>query len=83
MAYTTQTADFGHPIANLSRHVTDTIRARRRRRGFKKLLDLDDHMLDDIGVTRAEVEIAVGLPVFVNAADELRRMSLERRRMRM
>lgn len=51
-----------------------------RRRKFKRLQDLDDHILDDIGVTRAEVEIATRLPFTHDAATELRRMSLDRRR---
>ena len=50
------------------------------RRRFNRLLDLDDHMLNDIGVTRTDVLIASQLPLEKNAALELRRMSLERRR---
>ncbi len=73
----------GHPIQDLSNRLIDRIRQNRRRRGFKRLLDLDDHMLKDIGVTRGEVDIAVRLPKSVDAATELRRMSLERRRMHM
>jgi uncharacterized protein YjiS (DUF1127 family) len=52
----------------------------RRRRRFNNLLDLDDRLLDDIGVTRAEVEMTSQLPLSQNAATELRRLSLERRR---
>ncbi|MEM1430755.1 MAG: DUF1127 domain-containing protein [Pseudomonadota bacterium] len=51
-----------------------------RRRAMKRLLDLDDHMLDDIGVTREEVETAAAMPLSVNAAVELHRTALERRR---
>ena len=51
-----------------------------QRRKFKRLRDLDVHILDDIGVTRAEVEIATRLPFTHDAATELRRLSLERRR---
>ena len=51
-----------------------------RRRKFQRLRDLDDHILDDIGVTRAEVEIATRLPFTHDAAAELRRLSNERRR---
>ena len=56
------------------------IRHWRRRRQFRRLLDLDDHMLDDLGVTRAEVIDASYWPLSVNAAVELHRISLERRR---
>lgn len=73
----------GHPIHVLSERLFDRLRQIRRRRGFTRLLDLDDHMLKDIGVTRGEVEIAIRLPLSVDAATELRRMSLERRRGRM
>ncbi len=83
MTHTTETMSGGHPIADLARRLESSIRQRRRRRGFRKLLDLEDHMLDDIGVTRSEVMIAAHLPLSVDAATELRRMSLERRRNRM
>jgi uncharacterized protein YjiS (DUF1127 family) len=53
-----------------------------RRRKFNRLRDLDDHLLDDIGVTRREVEIATRLPFSRDAADELRRLALEHRRER-
>lgn len=73
----------GHPIKTLSEALIDRLLNLRRRRNFKRLHDLDDHMLKDIGVTRGEVEIASQLPLSVDAATELRRMSLERRRRRM
>lgn len=83
MTCTTTNTSTGHPIHELGNRLADRIRRRRRRRGFKRLLDLDDHMLRDIGVTHAEVQIAAGLPVSVDAATELRRMSLERLRLMM
>ena len=70
----------GHPIQTLSGQLIEYVQRRRRRRGFNRLLDLDDQMLDDIGVTRAEVQMAANMPLSVDAATELRRMSLERRR---
>ena len=72
----------GHAIHHLADALAGRIRNRLLRRRFNTLLDLDDHMLDDIGVTRAEVETASRLPLSVNAATELRRMSLTRRRAR-
>ena len=51
----------------------------RTRRRFNRLLDLDDRMLDDIGVTRAEVLRASRLPLRVSAGREMRIVS-ERRR---
>lgn len=38
------------------------------RAAFNTLLSLDDHMLDDVGVTRWEVERAARLPMRVDAA---------------
>ena len=82
MTHLTQST-FGHPIHDLAARLADRARQMRRRRGFTRLLDLDDHMLKDIGVTCGEVEIAAAKPLSINAATELRRMSLERRRMNM
>lgn len=73
----------GHPIQTLCSSLIERIKRMRRRRGFNRLLDLDDHMLDDIGVNRAEVAQASAMPLSVDAATELRRISLERRRRRM
>ena len=53
---------------------------RARRRAFRGLLSLDDQMLFDIGVTREELLSADALPLSINAADELHRVSLMRRR---
>ncbi|MEM6384878.1 MAG: DUF1127 domain-containing protein [Pseudomonadota bacterium] len=70
----------GHPIQTLSGALIERLRNIGRRRRFKRLLDLDDHMLDDVGVTRAEVERVARMPLSADAATELRRISLERRR---
>jgi len=52
--------------------------ARRRqqmidRRAYQRMLKLDEHMLRDIGVSRADVEWASALPLGRNAALELQR----------
>ena len=73
------TRSFGHPLLSFATRVADRARQIRHRRKLKRLMDLDDHMLKDVGVTRGEIEIATGLPLSVDAATELRRMSLERR----
>jgi uncharacterized protein YjiS (DUF1127 family) len=52
-----------------------------RRNRFRRMLDLDDRMLGDIGVLRDEVEFAASLPLAVNAALELRRVVHRRRAM--
>ena len=66
--------------SRLLRSVGDVGRAFLRRRRLHRLRDLDDHILEDIGVTRAEVEIATRLPFTHNAARELRRLAEDRRR---
>jgi uncharacterized protein YjiS (DUF1127 family) len=68
------------PTSGLLHRAAALVRGLVRRRKFKRLQDLDDHILDDIGVTRHEVEIATRLPFTHDAATELRRMSNERRR---
>lgn len=70
----------GHAIHALAASLADRVANIGRRRRFMTLLDLDDHMLDDIGVIRSEVEYAANLPLSVDAATELRRVSLARRR---
>ena len=50
-----------------------------RRRRFSMLLNLDDHLLEDIGATRGEVEDLLDEPLDVNAAFALREMSKIRR----
>ncbi len=67
-------------IGTLGAKLIERVREIRNRRKLKRLLDLDDHMLKDVGVTRGEIEVATNLPLSTDAATELRRMSLERRR---
>ncbi|WP_179954032.1 DUF1127 domain-containing protein [Denitrobaculum tricleocarpae] len=60
-------------------------RARRRaqklaRDAFMATVRLDDRMLDDIGVTREEVQWAAGLPLAFNAARALHSRARARRR---
>ncbi|WP_075996766.1 DUF1127 domain-containing protein [Salaquimonas pukyongi] len=44
---------------------------RLNRAAVERMLGLEDHMLHDIGLTRADVEWANRLPLSVNAATEL------------
>jgi uncharacterized protein YjiS (DUF1127 family) len=50
-----------------------------KRRRLHRLEDLDDRMLDDIGVTRDEVTTALRLPLSLDPIWELNRQSLARR----
>lgn len=70
----------GDHIGTLGAKLVERLREIRFRRKLKRLADLDDHMLQDVGVTRGEIEVATSLPLSTDAATELRRMSLERRR---
>ena len=79
-AFGPATSGAGHPLFDLAARLGERAVQARRRKGFRRLLDLDDHMLDDIGVQRHEVVHAANLPLSVDAATELRRISLERRR---
>lgn len=80
---THQNPSMGHPLFALADNLTTRIKQFRCRQNMKRLLDLDAATLKDIGVTRGEVEIALGHPLSVDAATELRRMSLERRKQKM
>ncbi|MEO1776367.1 MAG: DUF1127 domain-containing protein [Pseudomonadota bacterium] len=56
----------------------------RKRAQLRRLLDHDDRMLEDIGLTRIEAEIALGLPMDQDAmkaahAASRRSLSLDRR----
>ncbi len=73
----------GHPLHALADNLARRIAERLRRRRFRTLLELDDHILHDIGVTRGEVQAANDLPLSANASQELHRMALARRRMMM
>ncbi len=45
------------------------------RAAFNSMLSLDDRMLSDIGVTRDNVRWASKLPLHMNAAEELQKLS--------
>lgn len=83
MAHVTDRAtSAGHPIQRLYENLTRRSEERSRRARMRAMLALDDHMLDDIGVTRGEVRHVSSMPLSHNAATELRRISLSRRRRR-
>ncbi|CAN0589766.1 unnamed protein product, partial [Ectocarpus sp. 12 AP-2014] len=48
------------------------------RRGVRDMLDLDDHLLCDMGITRGDVVRASNLPLHESAGEELKRISRTR-----
>lgn len=66
---------------NALRLVWDRAREYRERRdAFRALARLDDRMLDDIGMSRGDLDWASRLPLQINAARELRILAERRRR---
>ncbi len=70
----------GNPINSLARALEARVSERRARKGINQILELEDHMLDDIGVTRADVHRVSRMPLSNDAATELHRISLARSR---
>jgi uncharacterized protein YjiS (DUF1127 family) len=52
----------------------------RKRRRLRELQHLSDHMLNDIGITRADLTAALGQPVSIDPVCDLHRRANERRR---
>jgi uncharacterized protein YjiS (DUF1127 family) len=50
------------------------------RRRVTRLMDRDDRLLDDMGVTREEIQWAAQLPITINSAIALQERSSKRRR---
>lgn len=66
-------------LTRISDWVSSMATAIRRRRALYALADMDDAMLDDIGLTRGDVDWALNLPLTTNAALELQRHARNRR----
>ena len=66
--------EFG--LVSFLRRVARNWKAKRR---IAALGNFDDYMLKDIGITRDEVQWAVGLPLTVNAAVALEERAFRRR----
>ena len=69
--------------ARLLAGVTGLVRTYRHRRQVAALLSWDDRGLEDIGVTRADVQLAIALPVSEDPSFRLRMWALERRSARL
>ena len=66
-------------VSAVVREVDELAQAVRRRWRLRRMQRLDDRMLDDIGVTREELEWAIGLPLRVNATLVLHARARRRR----
>ena len=66
----------GNALAHLGTALDKRIREARARRQMRKMLNLDDHMLRDLGLTRGDIRTATRMPMSVDAATELHRISL-------
>jgi len=69
--------------ARLFASVSKLVRSYRHRRQVAALLAWDDRGLEDIGVTRADVQLALGLPATEDPSFRLRMLALERRSARL
>ena len=66
----------GNPLERLSRALDARRTEIAKRRAMESLLDLDDHRLDDLGITRADIRSAATTPLSVDASTELHRLAL-------
>lgn len=80
MAYSSQTRPapsfaINDLYDNLRKRAAEARRRRMERAGFREMMKLDDHLLHDIGVTRADVAYCAGLGEERDATQELLRRS--------
>jgi len=66
-------------LSALLRDVHTAFRSWNARRRLKTLIEYDDHMLADIGITRADVRWALGLPFCYDPGIELQRRAFRNR----
>jgi uncharacterized protein YjiS (DUF1127 family) len=79
MTDTTHPRGAGNPLFALARSLADRRRNALHRKTVRRLLDLDDRILHDIGVTRDEARHAARQPLSVDPLLELHRSTLARR----
>ena len=79
MTDTTHPRGAGNPLFALARSLADRRRNALHRKTVRRLLDLDDRILHDIGITRDEARHAANRPLSVDPLLELHRSTLARR----
>jgi len=72
-------ADSMRSIASLKGALSQIYRARQSRLVIERLLTYDDRMLDDMGVSRSDIELALTVPMNQDPAAELAAIRSERR----
>lgn len=67
-----------HALASAWHAAEDLYLRIHHRSGIRQMLELDDHLLCDMGITRGDVLRAANLPLDRSAGEELRRVSRSR-----
>ena len=70
----------GSLLSAVAQKVRHAYAIRRRRAAFARMLDLDQAVLDDIGLTRADIYWGLSLPLEENAAVVVRNKRATERR---
>ncbi|NNE89818.1 MAG: hypothetical protein HKN27_17255 [Silicimonas sp.] len=73
----------GNPLYDLSTSLTARVNEHRNRRSLKRLLEHEEYVLDDMGFARVDIDWVLSLPLTIDAAAELARLTEERRKARM
>lgn len=73
----------GNPLYDLSIALGARMDELRKRRSLKRLLDHEDYALNDMGLSRHDIDWVLSLPLSVDAAVELKRLSDERHKYRL
>ena len=68
-----------YAVMQLPSLIKAVVRAWRNRRPVMQMLELDDRMLRDIGLTRGDVTSALASPMATDPSSRLRVMAVERR----
>ena len=72
----------GSALSQFAQKLKNAYVIRRRRAAFARLAHLEQHILDDIGLTRADIEWGMRLPLEQNAAVVVRDRRLAARKAR-
>jgi uncharacterized protein YjiS (DUF1127 family) len=74
------TADSAGVLSQLIDRAVRFLQARLHRRAALRLIDMDDHLLNDIGIARTDVQRALNQPFATDPTLELQAIALRNRR---